>query len=255
MKSPPPRRRTGAGAMATFIVSLAIVGMLIWVASSPGLLHFSLDSHSATSSHNIQLNSGNYNVTYSWEYPYGSNREWTIKVTIPATTYNYYSDPAKTSDYASYVTKDDSIVDRIASELKNDAKNNSFDTAQFVLSFVQNIPYGTDENTTTPPTDNYPRYSDETLVDGVGDCKDHSVLYASLMESPAINVDMVLFLLTKTGVSVGHMAAGLLATGYTGTYVQYQGGDYFYCETTSSGWTIGDMPPEMDGYAVQVLAI
>ncbi len=237
----------------TFLLSLAVAGMLIWVASSPGLIHINLDSNTVTSSHNIQLSSGNYNVTYSWAYPYGSNREWSIRVTIPATTYNYYSDPAKTTDYASYVTKEDPIVDRIALELRNDAKNNSFDTAQFVLSFVQNIPYGTDENTTTPPTDNFPRYPDETLVDGVGDCKDHSFLFVSLMESSAINVDMVLFLLTKAGVAVGHMAAGMLGTGYTGTYFQYQGGNYFYCETTSPGWTIGDMPPEMESYEVQVL--
>lgn len=254
MQSPHSGRRSSAGALVTFIVALFITGMLIWVATSPGLIHINLDSNSSTSSHNIQLEAGNYNATYSWEYPYGSNREWTIKVTIPATTYNYYSDPAKTTDYASYVTKDDPIVDRIATELKNEARNNSFDTAQFVLSFVQNVPYGTDENTTTPPTDNYPRYSDETLVDGVGDCKDHSVLYVSLMESPAINVDMVLFLLTKTGVSVGHMAAGMSGTGYTGTYVQYQGEKYYYCETTSPGWTIGTMPPEIEGYDVKVLA-
>ena len=136
----------------------------------------------------------------------------TIKVTIPATTYYYYSDPAKTSDYASYVTKDDSIVEKIALDLKNDADNNSFDTAQFVLSFVQNVPYGTDENTTTPPTDNFPRYPDETLVGGIGDCKDHSTLYVSLMESPVINVGMVLLKLTKAGGvggTYGHRDIGI----------------------------------------------
>lgn len=252
-QSPPPEYRTIRGAIITFVATLAIAVILVFVAYSPGLIHFNFDTTAKSSSHSIELNSGNYNATYSWVYPYDSNREWTITVTIPATTYNHYSDPAKTTDYASYVTKDDSIVDKIALELKNDAKNNGFDTAQFVLSFVQNVPYGTDENTTTPPTDNFPRYPDETLVDGVGDCKDHSSLYVSLMESPAINVGMVLLELTKAGVSVGHMAAGILATGYSGTYVQYSGNDYFYCETTSAGWTIGQMPPEMDGYSIQVL--
>lgn len=239
--------------MITFVVTLAIAAILISVAFSSGLIHFNFNSSSKSSSHSVQLNSGNYNVTYSWVYPYDSNREWTIKVTIPASTYNYYSDPDKTTDYASYLTKDDSIVDKIALELKNEATNNSFNTAQFVLSFVQNVPYGTDENTTTPSTDNFPRYPDETLVDGVGDCKDHSTLFVSLMESPAINVSMVLLELTKAGVSVGHMAAGISATGYSGTYVLYSGSDYFYCETTSPGWTIGEMPPEMKGFTIQVL--
>ena len=118
-------------------------------------------------------------------------------------------------------------------------------------SFVQNVPYGTDENTTGQV--NFPRYPDETLVDGIGDCKDHSTLYVSLMESPAINVAMVLLELTEAGVSVGHMATGILATGYTGTYVPYDGSNYFYCETTSPGWLIGQMPPDMQGYSIQVL--
>jgi hypothetical protein len=87
----------------------------------------------------------------------------------------------------------------------------------------------------------------------VGDCKDHSVLFVSLMEAPAINVDMVLFLLTKTGVAVGHMAAGMSGSGYAGTYFVHQGENYFYCETTSPGWTIGTMPPEIQGYAIRVL--
>ena len=168
IQPPIPKRRTNNGMKITFVLAVIIAAILISVAFSPGSIHFNTGLNSNSSSHSIQLNSGNYNVTYSWLYPYNSNREWTIKVTVPATTYNYYCDPAKTTDYASYVTKDDPIIDKIAVELKNDAKNNSFSTAQFVLSFVQNVPYGTDENTTSPPTDNFPRYPDETLVDGEG---------------------------------------------------------------------------------------
>jgi hypothetical protein len=248
---PFPSRR-GVGKVV-LVFTLVIAALLISVAYSPGLFDIDFNSTEHSSSHTTQLISGNYNVSYSWVYPYNSDREWTINVKIPATTYDAYSEPAKTYDYASYVTKDDPIVDRIATELNNMAKNNSFDTAQFVLSFVQNVPYGTDENTTTPPTDNYPRYPDETLVDGVGDCKDHTTLYASLMESPAIGTDMVLLVLTKVGVAVGHMAAGIDSTGYGGTYVQYHQVDYFYCETTSAGWKIGQLPPEMKGYSIQVL--
>ena len=127
-----------------------------------------------------------------------------------------------------------------------------FDVPQFILTFVQNVPYGTDQNTTG--TDNYPRYPVETLVDRIGDCKDHSTLFVSLMESPDVNVRMVLLELTKTGVSIGHMAAGILATGNIGgEYVVYQNSDYLYCETTSPGWLIGQYPPQLDGYQIQVL--
>lgn len=250
----PSPRRGKKGKLITYALAIAIAAILLSVSFSPGLIDIKINSNNSSSSHSTQLISGNYNVTYSWVYPYDSNREWTINVKIPATTYNYYTDPVKTYDYASYVTKDDPIMDRIAKELKGIAVNNSFDTAQFVLSFVQNVPYGTDENTTTPSTDNYPRYPDETLVDGIGDCKDHSTLYVSLMESPVINANMVLLILTKTGVAVGHMAVGVMASGYGGTYVQYYGNIYFYCETTSSGWRIGQMPSEMYGYSIKVLA-
>ena len=116
------------------------------------------------------------------------------------------------------------------------------------------VPYGTDENTTGQP--NYPRYPDETLVDGVGDCKDHSTLYASLMASPEINMSVVLLELTPPPPGdVGHMAVGLLGNGYTGTYVEQDGKDYFYCETTSTGWTIGQYPSQLDDYSIQILSI
>ena len=196
-KSPPPRRKASSGSKITFIVTLVIAAILIWMSYSPGLIDFNINPNNDSSSHSTQLNSGNYNVSYSWVYPYSSNTEWTINVKIPVTTYSNYSDQPKTYNYASYVTKDDPIVGEIAKELKNDAKNNSFDTAQFVLSFVQNVPYGTDANPTGQV--NFPRYPDETLVDGIGDCTDHSTLYVSLMESPAINVAMVLLKLTRPG--------------------------------------------------------
>ena len=134
---------------------------------------------------------------------------------------------------------------QIAELLKSDAENNSYDTAQFVLSFVQNVPYGTDENTTG--TMNFPRYPVETLVDRVGDCKDHSALYASLMGAPSIDAGVVLIDLQKSGVAIGHMMVGLCLTGYDGLYVPYGGRDYFLCETTAPGWLIGQESPSLKG--------
>jgi len=203
-------------------------------------------------SNGTQLNSGNYTVSYSWTYPYYSSNVWRLNVTIPATTYSYYADEPKTYDYASYVTKNDAIIDQIAELLKSDAENNSYDTAQFVLSFVQNVPYGTDENTTG--TMNFPRYPVETLVDHVGDCKDHSALYASLMGAPSIDAGVVLIDLQKSGVAIGHMMVGLCLTGYDGLYVPYGGRDYFLCETTAPGWLIGQESPQLEGYTIQVLS-
>ena len=137
-------------------------------------------------------------------------------------------------------------MDQIEGLLKNDTENNSYDVGQFVLSFVQSIQYGTDQNTSGQV--NYPRFPDETLVDKVGDCKDHSTLYYSLMGSPEINIGVVLFELTPPTGTVGHMAVGIWETGGTGLYVQNDGRDYYYCETTATGWLIGEEPPQFDNY-------
>ena len=74
MRSPPPGHRANRGAIITFVITLAIVAILIWVAYTPGLIDLSINSN-PNSSHSVQLHAGNYNVTYSWVYPYGSNRE------------------------------------------------------------------------------------------------------------------------------------------------------------------------------------
>lgn len=243
----PPEKRIGTKAAITVVIVILLTVVLLAAAVSQGWIHFNVNPNT-NDKHTQVLDSGNYTVTYSWEY---MGKDWTLKDNVSAATYDDYRDRPKTYDYVSYVTKDDPVVIEIANQLKGMAKNESCGTAQFVLSFVQNVPYGTDENTTGLV--NYPRYPVETLVDGVGDCKDHSTLYVSLMESQALNVSMVLLLLTPPTGDVGHMAAGIGMAGYTGTYFQYDGRDYFYCETTSPGWIIGDMPQQVKGYSVQVL--
>ncbi|MGD0818792.1 MAG: hypothetical protein ABR986_10435 [Methanomassiliicoccales archaeon] len=172
-------------------------------------------------------------MSYSWVY---LGTRWTLNEKIPAIIHSDHRDQSKTYDCVSYVTKDDETIAKIAEELKTDASNKGYSTAQFMLSFGQNVPYGTDENTTG--TDNYPRYPVETPVDNIGDRKDHSTLYVSLMESQVIDAGMVFLELTKTGVDIGHMAAGIWALCYGGAYVQYNDDDYFYCETMSPGWQI-----------------
>lgn len=240
-------RASGAAALAT---TLALTALLLIVAVSQGWVNPSV-TNTNSGGQKVTDMVGNYSASYSWVYPYNSGKVWTISVTIPKTTFADYKNQDRTTNYASYVTKDDVIINRVAWELKNDSEEGGYDTAQFVLSFVQNIPYGTDINT-TGYTD-YPRYPVETLVDDVGDCKDHSTLYASLLDAPAINDGVVLFELWPQQGSVGHMAVGLWGSGYTGTYVSYEGRDYYYCETTAPGWHIGDMPSDLTNYSIQVV--
>ena len=130
----PPKRRTNA--ILVMIGAIVIVAIMIGAVFAIGF--GGLGDPGNNSSHSTQLSSGNYTVSYSWVYPYNSGTEWTVKVTIPATVYWNYTDQKKTTNYASYVTPDDLIVDEIAEELKGDAEKTGNNEAQFILSFVQN---------------------------------------------------------------------------------------------------------------------
>ncbi len=86
---------------------------------------------------------------------------------------------------------------------------NSCDEVNFVLAFVQSIPYKLD-NASTAYQD-YPRFPVETLVDDVGDCKSHSVLFATLM--------LILDYGTVFINPPDHLAVGILGNNLPGTYV------------------------------------
>ena len=53
----------------------------------------------------------------------------------------------------------------------------------------------------------------------------------------------------------GHMAGGIALPGCDGTYVEDDGVDYFYCETTGVGWYVGDLPPDIEGMHVEVVQV
>jgi hypothetical protein len=229
------------------VVAVVIVVALVWTAASQGWINFNVIQ--GADSNGPRPLEGNYSVAFSWFY---MGKDWNLKENVSAATYDMYHGRPRTYDYASFVAKDDPIVENVSEWLDGVAKNESYDSAQFILSFVQNIRYGTDENTTGQI--NYPRYPVETLVDGVGDCKSHSILYVSLMGSPEINASMVLLVLTPPQLGqVGHMAAGLGLPGYSGTYFLNNGKQFFYCETTAPDWLIGQEPEQVANYSVQVL--
>jgi hypothetical protein len=208
----------------------------MWSAWSPAW-HFYL-GHSSLS------------ISISWTY---GGISWTLIDTVPGSDYYPYHDRTRNYNYASYVT-DDKWVETIASKLDQMADAKSYSTyqeAEFVLKFVQSIPYALDIN--TAGQEEYPRYSLETLVDHVGDCEDLAALYASLMQSSSIHIDTVLLKFTKTGAS-GHMATGVAGNGLPGTYFVYSGVKYYYCETTNSSYSIGVYPTStLDGYTCTVL--
>lgn len=190
-----------------------------------------------------------FNVGYEWLY---GGQVWSMTATINGTDYYPLHEQDRSFNYSSYVDDDDAVLATIAEDLRSTALLNGHDPVQFILSFVQGIPYTSDE--TTAGQMEYPRYPLETLVDGGGDCEDKVALFASLIRSLAMENDVIMLKYTSPGVS-GHMAAGISGDVYEGRSYTYEGSVYYYCETTALGWGIGQFPQELEGYVVQALPI
>ena len=182
---------------------------------------------------------------YNWEYStgYWSTSKWQWDLPILLSTYaEYYFRPrpttwiewvdmAKDPDDDYYIT---SMVQKIneASLLERFTESEKVD---FVIAFVQSLPYTVDEVTTE--WNEYPRYPIETLFDRGGDCEDTSILVAALLDR--MGYDVCLLILENEN----HCAVGINIEGAYGSYYENNGKNYFYLETTGEGWKIGDIPP------------
>jgi hypothetical protein len=180
---------------------------------------------------------------YAWSYD-GHDWEWILS--LSDSTYSYYRELSHSvsypSDYARFVTMNEDYVIAIANTLNGKASQmeyDSYETASFILAFVQSLPYTVDSETTG--CTEYPRYPIETLWDNGGDCEDTSILLAAIVE--ALNYDTVLLYMESSE----HMATGILGSeGFSGSYYLHNGQKYYYCETTGEGYAIGTIPTQFE---------
>jgi hypothetical protein len=84
-------------------------------------------------------------------------------------------------------------------------------------------------------------------VDNVGDCKSHSILFATLM--------LILGYGTVFINPPDHLAVGILGNNLQGTYWNFDNQTYYYCETTGIGFTIGELPQQFNGVTANIYAI
>jgi predicted transglutaminase-like cysteine proteinase len=193
-----------------------------------------------------------YNRDFAWNY---GGECWTWNLSIPATLYEAYvavPDSVRTqiplSGFGYFTTTEDSYLQSIVTKINATATQqgyNSYQEVNFVLAFVQSIPYATDLNSTG--YQDYPRFPVETLVDNVGDCKSHSILFATLT-----------LMLGYGAVFINppdHLAVGILGDNLHGAYWVYDNQTYYYCETTGEGFTIGQLPVQFDGESAYVYPI
>jgi hypothetical protein len=181
-----------------------------------------LDSHPAGGGRNIPQ-------TFAWSY---GGYNWTWTESIQEDWYDYYkAKPRGSLRSTDFITSDDPFIKKISERIIGGEKPD-VNRVWLAVSFVQNLPYVDDVYT---GYDEYPKYPVETFFEKNGDCEDSSYLAASIIH--AMNRGVVLILLP------GHMAVGvLMECSNSGTYYKLNDECYYYVETTSNGWSAGEIP-------------
>lgn len=189
-------------------------------------------------------------VNYSWQYGKGT---WTYNLKIPKTAYEYYKtvDRKKIINYSYYVTDktDDEYLGGLAEKFKEAAIKENYsdlDMVKNIIFFVQSLNYVDDKVGTG--YDEYPKFPLETLVDEGGDCEDSAILLASLLRELDYGTVLIQF--------PDHMGVGVKGEeSIPGSYYEVGGVRYYYVETTSSGWEIGDLPDQMRDQPAKILSL
>lgn len=144
---------------------------------------------------------------YTYSDPYGNIR---LSLTDPAYVSNYHTvDDGTLLELMGMLSAHGSGMDRT-------------EFAGFVLSFVQTIPYVTDEDSVGERE--YWKYPLETLWDGGGDCEDSTILYDTLMLMAGYDVAFVLF---------QDHAMSAVSVDVDGHSLTRDGIVYVFCETTT----------------------
>jgi len=195
-------------------------------------------------------NSEMIETDYSWKY---GNGTWNYRLNIPKSAYDYYKtiDRSKINSYSYYVkdTSDDEYLAGLTNKFKEAAEKENYsdmDTVNNIITFVQSLEYVSDKIGTG--YDEYPKFPLETLADQGGDCEDSAILLASLLRE--LGYGTVLIQLPD------HMAVGVRGNeSVPGVYYEVDGIRYYYVETTSTGWKIGDVPDSLEGKPAQILTL
>mgnify|MGYP004658450695 CR=1 FL=1 len=186
---------------------------------------------------------GTVDRVFEWAF---DDKEYTYTAKIPYEDYVRYVNAKDDSERhhiapesdASFVTRSDPTVVKVASDLKAIADQEGFDapyTARFILSFVQAMGHVDLEE--EAGGEHIWKYPVETLFAMTGDSEDTSILYCALMSSLGYRTALLLF--------PDHVAAGLETDGVKGVYYSEYGIKYHYCETSMEGYEIGKKPSQV----------
>ena len=189
---------------------------------------------------------------YSWsfEIPGYANSDYTVLMAIDSEQHNIISNYNMEnrhgwSNFRSIVQESTKALWRLIDEFRKviPPRWSEERKVNFVLAFVQSLPYT--EDVTTGYNEFY-KYAIETLFDGGGDCEDTSILFASLLSGLDFEVALI--------IPPGHLAVGVKGD-FRGAVVSYKNNNYYYCETTGTGWKLGQVPDDYKGEKVEIMPI
>ena len=203
---------------------------------------------------------GAINRSYNWEF---ENQEYTILIAFDRKEYNKArstprAEPRNPEDYLRYARQfvrdgTDALEDLVrAFHRVMRQRWNAERRANFVLAFVQELPYRFDIEATG--YDDYPKTAIETLVEGGGDCEDTSILCASILHGLELEVALIwLPPVPATRATVAHLVIGVNGN-FKGDFYSYDNTNYYYCETTYKS-KLGGMPKKYGNIKARVLPI
>ena len=177
---------------------------------------------------------------FAWQY---RGRAYHLAFDLHPAAYEVFRQRERTRDYdlfaSDYYSKP--FIEEITRELSDYGAAAGLSKAEipyFIVAFVQNLPYTSDDVTTG--YDEYPRFPYETIYDNGGDCEDTSILASAMLHELGYDVALLHF--------PGHMAVGFECRPKAGQpYYRHYGRRYCYMETTGDNWDIGVVPPSVQG--------
>lgn len=204
-----------------------------------------------TSSENKTLEDyqiGKFTRDFKWDY---KEYNYQITLTLYPEVYKIFKSRERTRDFDLFASDiySKEFIKTVTEELRNYGKENGLSDDEipyFIISFVQNLPYTSDDVTTE--FDEYPRFPYETFYDNGGDCEDTSILASAMLYELDYGVALLEF--------PGHMAVGVKCNPSAGqSYYSYFGVDYCYLETTGQNWDVGSVPPNIKSESATVKPI
>lgn len=189
-------------------------------------------------------------VQYEWSVD-GESYTYSLDILYSDVVYyrDYYDVSQRQQDIyndhqrdRTFVTYEDKYIQQIATDFGTMTEGmTDLERVNFLLAFSQCLGY--EDDSVYMGYEEYWKFPLETLYDHGGDCEDTSILLASLAEAMGYDTALLLF--------PGHMAAGIHIDGdypdLNGFYLRSNPDKvYYYCETTSTGFTVGQIPSSVD---------